>query len=124
MFLRLLNKIKNKRSEDATDSFEAKVIETVIQLKNQVEGGKLPIEHITNYHNEINKMSVRNQTIGRLLTGLGFERIRISGGKRAILYDEKLIRKLGQQYGINEQSDNSDTTNKDIEAIQRQLIEI
>ncbi|OGM63609.1 hypothetical protein A2893_02650 [Candidatus Woesebacteria bacterium RIFCSPLOWO2_01_FULL_39_25] len=124
IFLRLLNKIVKRKFEDATDSFEAKIIESVVELKNQVSGGKLPIELITNYHNEVNKMTIKNQTIGRLLSALGFEKMRIANGKRAILYDDGLINKLSQQYGINEQSDNNDTINKDIEGIQRQLLNL
>lgn len=126
VFLRLLKKIEKMKTESATDTYEGKIIDAVIQLKELVVGSKLPVDAITDYINDVHKMTLKNQTVGRLLTALGFEKIRITGGKRAILYDLELITKLAQQYGVSEQSDDSEENTKDTGNVieQVQLLDI
>lgn len=121
VFLRLLKKIEKMKTESATDTYEGKIIDAVIQLKELVAGSKLPVDAITDYINDVHKMTLKNQTVGRLLTALGFEKIRITGGKRAILYDMELIKKLAQQYGVSEESDDSDEKTKDTDNVIEQV---
>jgi len=111
IFTQMLKKIEMQKKEDATDSLEAKLLETVIAMADQVQDAFLPIDLIASKFNEgkDNKFSIQNETIGRILKGLGFTKRRGAGGKRGIYYDSELIKKLALQYGIDTSYDSSDS---------------
>lgn len=110
VFMRLLKKIEKQKRDEATDTLEAQILEAVINLKEQVQGGKLPVEFITSMFNEGRRenLAVSKQTMGKVLKALGFDKRRMTGGKRGIYYDPALIKKLSLQYGLSDGSDESD----------------
>lgn len=101
-FTKLLRLIAEKKQEEATDSFEAQVVEAVLRLEQQVFEGFLTVDLVAKTFNEgkDERFAVRNETIGRILRGLGFASRRTTGGKRGIYYDPELVKSVASQYGI------------------------
>ncbi len=103
-FTKLLRLIAEKKQEEAIDTFEAQVVEAVIKAEGQVDGGLLAIDSVTSLFNEgkSERFAVSNETIGRILRGLGFTPRRLTGGKRGIYYDQQLVKNIASQYGIKD----------------------
>lgn len=101
-FNNLLEIIINQKKESATDTFEAQLVEVVVSAEAQVVEGFLAIDLIASLFNEgkDEKFAIRNETIGRILKGLGFNSRRTTGGKRGIYYDPELVKNLAYQYGL------------------------
>ncbi|MCX6791878.1 MAG: hypothetical protein NT149_02470 [Candidatus Gottesmanbacteria bacterium] len=102
-FNSLLTLISQKKQDEATDSFEAQVVEAVIASEPQVSDGFLAVEIVTNAFNEGKndpRFVVRKDIIGRILKGLGFTSKRSTGGKSVIYYDPELIKSIATQYGL------------------------
>ena len=102
-FKKLLEIIKMQKQDAATDTFEAQVVEAIINAEEQVVKGFLAIELIASLFNEgkKDKFTVRNSTIGRVVKGLGFTSRRMAGGKRGIFYDKELVEQVAAQYGLS-----------------------
>lgn len=94
--------ISSKKKEDATDTFEAQIIEAIINSESEVQEGFLAVEQVANLFNEgkSEKFAVRNETVGRVLKGLGFTPRRSAGGRRGIYYDPELVKSVAAQYGL------------------------
>lgn len=109
-FLRLLRKIELQKKDEATDSLEAKLIETVSGMEMQVDNGFLATAAITGKFNvgKNERLSLSEDTIGKTLKGLGFSKRR-NAGARGIYYDPELIAKLRFQYGLDDTSDTNDS---------------
>lgn len=109
-FLRLLRKIELQKKDEATDSIEARFIETVAGMEMQVNGGFLAIAVVASKFNEgrNERLSLSGDTIGKILKGLGFVKRR-NAGARGIYYDPELIAKLKLQYGLDDTSDTHDS---------------
>lgn len=109
-FLRLLRKIELQKKEEATDTLEAKLVEIVAGMEMEVNSGFLATAVITSKFNEgkTERFALPEETIGRILKGLGFIKRRGTRGVRGIYYDLELIAKLKLQYGIDDLSDGSD----------------
>lgn len=109
-FMQMLQKIDMQKKEDATDSLEARILETVIALQNQVVGAFLSIELVANEFNKGKdaKFNLQNETVGKILRSLGFTKRR-TGVQRGIYYDPELVKKLITQYGITTGNDSSDS---------------
>lgn len=109
-FNSLLQKIISQKQEDATDTFEAQILDVVIKSESQVVDSFLPIDLVASKFNEgrDKRFEVDVRTVGRILKGLGFEKRRQSGGKRGIYYDPALLKRIGTQYGLITNSDISD----------------
>lgn len=101
-FYKLIRLISTKKQEEAMDSFEAQVVQAVRANESQVSESFLPIEVITKTFNEgkDERFAVRNETIGRILKGLGFASRRSTGGKRGIYFDLELVESVVAQYGL------------------------
>lgn len=109
-FLKLLRKIALQKKDEATDSIEAKFIETVAGMEMQVNGGFLATSAISSKFNEgkNERLALSEDTIGKILKGLGFAKRR-NAGARGIYYDPALIAKLKFQYGLDDTSDTNDS---------------
>ena len=109
-FFKFLKTVESRKKDDATDTLEAKIIEIVIAIENQVDGGFLSVETITREFNKgkEDKFALPEDTIGKILKGLGFEKKR-TADKRGIYYNLELIEKLKLNYGFNVSNDTSDT---------------
>lgn len=101
-FNELLEIIIVQREEEATDTFEAQVVEIIIGAEKQVTESFLSIDLITSLFNEgkNERFAVKPETIGRVLKGLGFSSKRVARGKRGIYYDPELVKNIAYQYGL------------------------
>jgi len=99
----LINQIQAERKEQQSDSYEARLLTSIINLKDEVKGGLLSIDQITERFNENVKerFQATNNTIGWKLNGLGFKKRRRNNGMH-IECDETLIFKLRERFGLNE----------------------
>jgi hypothetical protein len=102
----------NKRQEEEKTTVAAELIEAVVFCRDQVEGGKLTIEDITDTFNTGKDESQRlnTRTIGRELKKLGFDQTRVSGGCHAIFYNENLVNNLSKRFLSREMSQTSLTS--------------
>lgn len=117
IFMHMLKTIEMQKKEDAIDTLEARILEIIITLEGQVVGAFLPIELVVNEFNKGKdaKFSFTNETVGRILRGLGFAKRR-TAGQRGIYYDPDLVKKLAVQYGI-ETSYGSNDSETDMQEI-------
>lgn len=117
IFMQMLRKIEMQKKEDATDSLEARILEKIIVLEDQVVGAFLPIELVANEFNKGKdvKFNLQNETVGKILRSLGFSKRR-TAGQRGIYYDSDLVKKLVVQYGIETSyvSNDSETDIQDL----------
>lgn len=109
-FLRLLRKVELQKKEEATNTLEARLIEIISLMEGEVIGGLLKTIDVTKEFNKgkSERLSLSEDTIGKILTGLGFVKRR-SAGARGFFYDPELITKLKLQYGIDDPTDTYDT---------------
>lgn len=109
-FFRLLRKIELQKKDEATDTLEAKLIEIISEMDKLVTSGFLKTADVTKKFNEgkNERLSLAEDTIGKILKGLGFAKRR-NAGARGIYYDPELIAKLRFQYGISDTNDTNDT---------------
>ena len=72
---------------------ESQIKATIFGLRFQVENGILPVKTITDTFNqgksEENRLTYHR--IGRLLSTLGFTKVKISSGSSAILWNDNLL---------------------------------
>ena len=110
-FNSLVKIISEQKQDEATDTFEAQIVEAIVKAEEQVVDGFLPVDIIASLFNEgkDERFVVRNDTVGRVSRGLGFSSRRTTGGKRGIYYDPELIKKVAFQYGIITDVDLSET---------------
>ena len=101
-FLRLVRQIEEERLTEKADSLEAHILAVVARLGDQVERRLLPVKKITDAFNEgrPEKAQVTYQRIGRRLSAMGFKKDRGGDGAFAIVWDEELLNKLKQKYGL------------------------
>jgi len=100
----LIEQIEIERKGDRSESLEAQIIQAVDYLDPDQEDNLLSVEEITAYLNENkenDKFKYSNKRIGKRLSALGFDRVRLrSDGKRAIKYDKNKIDQLKYEYGV------------------------
>lgn len=101
-FNSLVKIVSQQKQNEAIDTFEAQIVEAALKCEDRVIDGFLPIDIIAGVFNEgkAEKFVVRNDTIGRVLKGLGFSSRRGTGGIRGIYYNPELVKKVALQYGI------------------------
>ncbi|MDP3014317.1 MAG: hypothetical protein Q8M92_08760 [Candidatus Subteraquimicrobiales bacterium] len=99
-FMELVKEIEERRGIDRGETTEAKLVKAIVDLEDAVEYGRLSVKQITEKFNEgtVEKYHSRPETISRKLVALGFVRVRSGGGKRSIIYDEILVKKLALTY--------------------------
>lgn len=109
-FMRLIAQIEEARLIEKADSLEAQILLTIIELRDQVERGALPVKVITNALNEgkPERRQVTYQRVGRRLSAMGFSKVKASDGGSAILWDEESIERMKETYGLQKKSDQGD----------------
>jgi hypothetical protein len=102
IFNKLVELVTSKKMDDATDTFEAQVVEAVMKAENKVVDGFLPVDLVACFFNEgkNENLAVKSETIGRILRGLGFTSRRTTGGKRGIYFDPETVKTIAYQYGL------------------------
>jgi hypothetical protein len=99
--------IKGQKLENALDSFQAQLLQIVINHGMSVEEGSLTLtfDHICSIYNESKpeKWHLSPQSLSKTLKGMGFTSKRNSAGdKRGIFYDIDLIQRLKKIYGLED----------------------
>lgn len=121
-----VKEVERERIEEERATSEAELVELLYGLKGEVEKGKLSIKVITEKYNEgkPERQHWGPKSVGRALKKLGFTQTRISGGSRAIIYNEKHLDYLVKRYipremsqtslmsSSNQSSDKSDVSDK------------
>jgi hypothetical protein len=72
---------------------ESQIINTIKGLYYQVTNGTLPVKTITDRFNygKPDEKRLSNSRIGRILSAMGFRKTRISNGRSAIFWDDRLL---------------------------------
>ena len=104
-FIALKKLIKEQKIESAVDSFEARILQVIINKVDIVEEGSvcLTFEEICNEYNKDKRenLKIEERSMARVTKGMGFTSKRNSlGTKRGIFYDTDLIEQLKLMYGI------------------------
>ena len=75
------------------NSLEAQILSTIIGLKEQVKNGILPLKTIADTFNQGRSKESRltYHRIARLLSTMGFRKVKTHGGYSAIIWDDKLL---------------------------------
>jgi hypothetical protein len=94
-------KVYQMRLEEEKASLEAMVLEAILKAKTNNENEeRIEISYITDLIN-LNlpvKEQLKNCQVGRIIASLGFKKARGKEGKRAIIWDNKLIARLLRRY--------------------------
>jgi len=87
-------------------SSEGLTFKALCDTLNQAEAGRLPIQRIVDRLNEglDDRDKWRSNSVGRVLSRLGFRKTRLTGGRRAIAVDQALIQRLKMRYMPDEAS--------------------
>ena len=98
-FLEMVKTIEQDRTENLSETIEAKLIEGLLELEGEFEYGRLAAKILGDKLNEeLPERRKRSQAFyTRKIKSMGLKAPRI-GGPTCILWDEKLIRQLAQRY--------------------------
>jgi hypothetical protein len=101
-FTAFCSQLEDERREALADTFEAKLVETIEALEEQVYDGKLDAGKITEAINagKPEKFQRSQNTVTRTLKGMGFNGKR-SNGVTCIEIDESLLEKLRTRYRMH-----------------------
>lgn len=104
-FLDFAKTIEEMRKKEGLDTFEAQVLSAIIQAERKVENGRLLHQDIRNILNNDRpeRFHISPQKLGRVTAQLGFPKY-TSGDLRGIYWDEELINRLCERYGIKRES--------------------
>ena len=87
------------------ENLKAQILEIVIGLREEVKKGALPVKTITDTFNQRRSKESQSQDpefgltykrIGRVLSELGFTKVRTGSGAFAIVWDEEVIHRLSE----------------------------
>ncbi|MCK4427360.1 MAG: hypothetical protein KAW16_02635, partial [candidate division Zixibacteria bacterium] len=75
------------------DSLEAQLLTTITGLKHHLKNGILPLKTIADTFNQgrSKESQLSYQRIARLLSAIGFRKVKTHGGYSAIIWDDKLL---------------------------------
>jgi hypothetical protein len=98
--IKCMKQITQSRLDEEQASIEARVFDAVLKCENKIENGKLSTQTITDAFNLglPEKEQATSRFIGRKVTGLGFEKCRLSGGPYGYFWDPKLIDRIKARY--------------------------
>lgn len=110
-FMALVSGFETDRLIEKADSLEAQILNALMSLKDQVAHGILPVKAITDRFNEgkHEKIKVTYQRIGRRLTAMGFKKARGDNGAAVVLWDDDMLARLMERYGLKETSEISES---------------
>jgi hypothetical protein len=112
IFWQMIDGIKQSEYErlNSPPPLEAQLLKTIIGLKDQVKNGVLPVKTITDTFNQgkSQESHLTYQRIGRLLSKMGFRKVRV-GGNFAILWDQENIERMERIYGLAQTHESHET---------------
>ena len=76
-----------------TPNLESQILSTIIELKQQVKNGILPVKIITDTFNQgkSKESQLSYPRIGRILSTMGFRKTKTSNGSSAIIWNDQLL---------------------------------
>jgi hypothetical protein len=101
LFWEAIDDIRNEelyKEPSTKENLKAQILEIIIGLKEEVKKGALPVKTITNAFNQgrSKESQLTYKRIGRVLSELGFTKVRTGSGAFAIVWDEEVIHRLSQ----------------------------
>lgn len=101
-FMKFVQILMEERKEAKSETIHPQLVKVIVSLELLVFNGKLPIKDITEGYNEGKNIRFHTTTrsVGWKLNDLGFQKVTLSNGTKAIIYDKLLINKLCEDYGI------------------------
>lgn len=107
-FRSLKEVIRGQKKETALDSFEAQILQIIINQEAQVESGSVVLVYdlIASTYNEGKRENLHldGRALSRITKAMGFTSKRNTDRtKRGIFYDTKLVSKLKQIYGLEDE---------------------
>jgi hypothetical protein len=98
-FWELIDGIKRSEYEESNsepspkESLKGQILEIIMGLKEEVKNGALPVKIITDTFNQgrSKRSRLTYHRIGRLLSTMGFTKVKTQGGSSAIIWDDKLL---------------------------------
>ena len=96
-----------EEEQPPTDSLESEIKSTILELKDQVENGALPVKSITDAFNQSRspESQLTYHRVGRILSDMGFRKVRTNTGSYAILWDDNLLMSPASNPSQNELPD-------------------
>ena len=109
-FWKSIDEMKREMWEEEqppTDSLESEIKSTILELKDQVENGALPVKSITDTFNQdrSQESQLTYHRVGRILSDMGFRKVRTNTGSYAILWDDNLLMSPASSSSQNELPD-------------------
>jgi DNA primase catalytic core len=98
-FIRLCGRLEQERYENLADTLEARILQAIIDLKSEIEKGRLEAKKIGDKINEgvPDKFKKSQSTITRICARMGFKAKRPKG-KTHIEIEPRLLEKLSMRY--------------------------
>jgi hypothetical protein len=96
-FMELIVRLEEEQMMEKVGTLEARIIAALIDLDPKVDKGTLTVKEITDLVNEGVEEKYRHSPdrIGKRLSALGFQKTKVEGRFRAIIYDAKKVRIMG-----------------------------
>lgn len=109
-FWKSIDEMKQEMWEEEqppTDGLETEIKSTILELKDQVENGALPVKSITDTFNQGRspESQLTYHRVGRILSDMGFRKVRTNTGSYAILWDDNLLMSPASNSSQNELPD-------------------
>ncbi len=103
-FCEFVVKVEADRKLEKSESLEARILRAISNLRLSTPGPRLSVKAITaevNQGQENKQKLFTNQTIGRKLRSLGFDKTRMNDGSSGIINYDDLLDILIEKYGLN-----------------------
>lgn len=104
-FKGLLSEIQASRMLEKSGGWEAKIIGSIVGLVDQVESGLPPLlpqkTILESYNEDVREnYQLSSQGLGHRLKALGFESKKMGDGRMGLVWDEKLLENLCEEYDL------------------------
>ncbi|MEM2560581.1 MAG: hypothetical protein QXD53_07340, partial [Candidatus Bathyarchaeia archaeon] len=98
-------RIENEIQAMEITSDDADIVSAVleyVELKTDDAPSVIPVQELVNILNrDLPKPEYESRYVGKRMAALGFQRVRLTGGKRAYKIDYELLARLARRYNIN-----------------------
>jgi DNA primase len=100
----LIGQLQRERLAEKAETLESEILHALDSIRDQVDGGTLPVKAVTEALNEgrSEKERVSPQLVGRRLRSLGFEKGQRTSAGTTIRWDEEKLVRAMEAYGLRE----------------------
>lgn len=121
LLIELCREFKTGSIQEKAETLEGQIIKIIVESEQLVVGSILPIKAITETYNDGKKerFHLTPQRVGQIVKALGFyegtHRPRMSDGSAALPWNEALVNRLAESYGLqsSETSETSESKGKE-----------